>query len=200
MCDKEKASGKQAGRILGVHPRTLYNWEKQGTITAIRTPGGKRLYNVKEFIDNNEEYKHKLAYENENNKHKICYCRVSSNEQKEYLNRQIEYMKGKYPDHEIIEDIGGGLNFKRPGLNKIITFAMAKNVEEVIIVSKDRLARVGYELIEDIIAYSEGKIIVDSEKELGQEEELAEDMLQVINTIVAQMNDTKRHKLSNKNE
>lgn len=38
--------GKQASKILGVHQRTLYQWDAKGLIETIRTRGGKRLYNV----------------------------------------------------------------------------------------------------------------------------------------------------------
>jgi excisionase family DNA binding protein len=43
-------SGKEACQKLGVHSRTLYNWEEKGKIDTIRTPGGKRLYNVDKYI------------------------------------------------------------------------------------------------------------------------------------------------------
>ena len=36
--------------LLGVHQRTLYQWDKKGLIETVRTPGGKRLYNVTKFL------------------------------------------------------------------------------------------------------------------------------------------------------
>ena len=66
-------------------------------------------------------------YLNRNNlnvKIKICYCRVSSYDQKEDLDRQILYLTEKYPEHEIIKDIGSGINFKRKGLLKIVNLAI----------------------------------------------------------------------------
>jgi len=44
---EEFVSGLKASEILGVHQRTLYLWDKKKIIDTIRTPGGKRLYNVK---------------------------------------------------------------------------------------------------------------------------------------------------------
>jgi len=35
--------GKEASNILGVHQRTLMNWDRKGLIETIRTPGNKRL-------------------------------------------------------------------------------------------------------------------------------------------------------------
>lgn len=53
----EFMSAQKNREILGVHPRTLYNWEKGNKINAIKTPGGKRLYNISSFIIKNPEYK-----------------------------------------------------------------------------------------------------------------------------------------------
>ncbi len=54
MSKKEKyLGGKDASKLLGVHQRTLYQWDAKGKIETIRTPGGKRLYNVEKYL--NEE-------------------------------------------------------------------------------------------------------------------------------------------------
>ena len=50
---EEYLGGKQASKILGVHQRTLMNWDRKGLIETKRTPGNKRLYNVKKFIGKN---------------------------------------------------------------------------------------------------------------------------------------------------
>ena len=39
MTDKY-VTGKEASKILGVHQRTLYQWEEKNKISVIRTPGG----------------------------------------------------------------------------------------------------------------------------------------------------------------
>ena len=36
------------------------------------------------------------------------------------LNSQIEHLKTRYPNHELIEDVGSGLNFKRKGFNALL--------------------------------------------------------------------------------
>ena len=46
----EYVSGSKASAILGVHQRTLYLWDEKKLIDVIRTPGGKRLYNVKKYL------------------------------------------------------------------------------------------------------------------------------------------------------
>jgi excisionase family DNA binding protein len=187
--------GKEASTILGVHQRTLYQWEEKGKIDTIRTPGGKRLYNVEKFLKNKDD---KIIDNNEINEErmKIIYIRVSSISQKDDLERQKIYMQKRYPKHYLVEDIGSGMNLNKRGIRKIIKWAIEGKVEEVVIAYKDRLARFGYELIEDLIKeYSSGRIIVlNKKKETEPEEELVKDMLQIMNIFVAKMNGLRKYK------
>lgn len=191
-CIDKYVGGKQATAILGVHYRTLYNWERDGIIKTIRTPGGKRLYDVSGYLEENKK-------EKKEEKKKICYCRVSSSGQKDDLKRQVKYMQENYPDYEIIKDIGSGLNLNRTGLRRIIDLAIVNQIDEVVVAYRDRLARFGYELIEDLLKqYSNGKIIVINEKEnITAEEELMQDMLQVMNVFVAKMNGIRKYNKKN---
>ena len=105
-------------------------------------------------------------------------------------------MQKRYPNHLLIEDIGSGLNFNRRGLRKIIKYAINGKIEEVVIAYKDRLARFGFELIEDLIKeYSNGKIIIiHKNNDLGPEEELVKNMLQIMNIFTAKMNGFRKYK------
>ena len=188
--------GKEASEKLGVHQRTLYQWDKKRLIKVTRTPGGKRLYDVNKFLEennlkqNNEEL---LEYKDE--KLNICYIRVSTNGQKDDLERQREVMKHNYKDYLIIEDIGSGLNLNKKGLRKIINLAIKGKINKLVIAHKDRLVRFGYELIEDLIKeYSNGEIIVLNAKEYKKpEDELVNDVLQIMNVYVAKMNGLRRY-------
>ena len=101
--------GKEASKILGVHRRTLYNWEKRGFIETIRTPSNHRLYNVSKYLNDQKDKKcnsksiNKICEDEkqleENKKFNICYVRVSSHSQKDDLERQKKYMMEKYPTH-----------------------------------------------------------------------------------------------------
>jgi len=194
--------GKEASKILGVHERTLYLWDKANKIETIRTPGNKRLYNINKYLkdhlpieNNNNINTDELEHLNE--KIKIVYVRVSSLSQKDDLLRQKQYMINKYPNHTLIEDIGSGLNFNRKGLRKIIKLAIAGKIEELVVAYKDRLTRFGFELIEDLIKeYSNGKIIIiNQNKKIEPEEELIKDMLQIMNIFVAKMNGLRKYKI-----
>ena len=41
---------KETSEKLGVHFQTLRNWEKEGKIDCIRSPGGKRFYDLSGFL------------------------------------------------------------------------------------------------------------------------------------------------------
>ena len=49
---------KEAAKILGVSESTLRNWDKNGNLKALRTPGNVRRYDkdkLQEFIKNKME-------------------------------------------------------------------------------------------------------------------------------------------------
>jgi putative resolvase len=210
---EEYLSGSKASKALGVHQRTLHSWDEKKLIETIRTPGGKRLYNVRKYLQNrekNEDVKKKIINDNineiinedinedinENVKKKIIYARVSSVGQKQDLEKQILSLQTDYPNYELIKDIGSGVNLNRKGLRKIIDYAIRGEIEEVIVMHKDRLCRFGYELIEDLIKkYSNGRIIIVKKKEVKEpKEELVEDVLQIMNIFVAKMNGMRKYK------
>ena len=130
-----------------------------------------------------------------NIKHNICYIRVSSSGQKDDLEHQRQVMIKKYPKHEIIEDIGSGLNLNKRGIKRIIKLGIEGKINELVIAYKDRLTRFGYELIEDIIKdYSRGKIIVINEtKKIKPDEELVNDVMSLMNVYVAKMNGLRKY-------
>jgi putative resolvase len=164
-------SSKDTCNILGVCRRTLQNWSKTNKIEFILTNGGWRKYDVDGY----------LAKYNINEKVKVCYCRVSTHEQKEDLNRQVEYLKTKYPTHEIIKDIGSGINFKRKGLLKIIDLAIKNKLDELVITYKDRLCRIGYDMLEHImLTYSKTNIIVENKDIIPYEQKVTEDLIEII--------------------
>jgi putative resolvase len=199
--------GKEASKILGVHQRTLYQWDEKKLIETIRTPGGKRLYNVSKYLDEHKDIKHSNSEEDEDidlnnitDKLNICYVRVSSLGQKDDLERQKQFMKKQFPKHIIIEDIGSGLNLNKRGIKKIIKLGIAGKINELVVAYKDRLTRFGFELIEEIIIdYSDGKIIVLNDKEdMEPEEELVKDLMSIMNVYVAKMNGLRKYKKKDK--
>jgi len=162
---------KEAAEIIGVSPQTLRLWDKAGAIRTRRTVGNTRLYDVSEYAEPTKELS------------TVCYCRVSSPKQKADLLRQIEYVTGKYPNAEVIKDVGSGINFKRKGLNALLERAMSGEQLEVVVAYKDRLARFGYDLIERVINRTGGRIVVLNEVSLSPSDELTQDLLTILHVF-----------------
>ena len=190
---------QEAAKILGVHPRTLYKWEERGQIDVIRTPGGQRLFDVEGYL---ASARGDLAVDCEDDqlaetgRLRIIYARVSSHGQKDDLQRQVEDLRESYPHHQLIKDIGSGVNLNRRGLRQIIDLAIQGRVRELVVSHKDRLARFGYELIVDLIRdYSQGTVVVvNSTEDLEPEEELVKDVLTIMNVFVARMNGMRKYR------
>ena len=180
-------SRKETCDILGIHYKTLYRLAENKEIETIKI-GSQQMYNINKYLKS-------LKVENTNKKN-ICYCRVSSAKQKEDLNRQIKYMSEKYPNYEIIKDIGSGINMNREGLKKIIDLGIKGEINELVIAYKDRLCRFGFEMIERIIKeYSGGKIIIlNKTEEETPTEELTKDILSIMNVYVAKVNGLRKYK------
>jgi putative resolvase len=209
-CNNPKyIGGKEASEILGVHQRTLYVWEELKKIDTIRTPGGKRLYNVEKYMKDHglvvkkiQKSKIKTTKIEElddvdsEDRLKICYARVSSVNYNDDLEKQKNLLKELYPDHILIEDIGSGINLTKKGILKIIDLAIQGNIDELVIINKDRLAKFGYDLIEHIIKkFSDGKItIINDKDEIEPEEETAQDILQVMDVFVDKINLRRKYK------
>ena len=195
--NEEYLPGSKASKQLGVHQRTLHEWDRKGLIDVIRTPGNKRMYNVKKYLcDKNPElYCQEEAVIPDNGNLEIIYARVSTHNQKNDLVHQIEDLQKDYPEYLLIKDIGSGINLNRKGLRRIIKLAIEGRVKKLVISHKDRLARFGFDLIEDLIKdYSKGEIIIVNKKEnLEPEEELTRDVLAIMNIFVARMNGMRRY-------
>ena len=109
---------------------------------------------------------------------------MSSNKQKDDLERQIEnvktYMCAKGYQFEIITDIGSGINYNKKGLNELIHKITNSEIERIVILYKDRLLRFGFELIENLCdKYGVAIEIIDN-TEMTEEQELVEDLIQIV--------------------
>lgn len=200
-------TSKQACLFFNVNECTLRRWADDGIIDIVRNNTGHkfghRRYDVNSYKKNTEK-QNQIAEQNgtdlkQNNENKligkICYCRVSSRHQKDDLERQIKFMEQKYPGYEIIKDIGSGINFKRPGLLRIIERAIDGNITEVVVAYKDRLCRFGYEILECIFDKCKVKLVVlDNQNSKSAEQELSEDLLNIIHVFSCRSNGKRKYK------
>lgn len=168
-------------KIVNVIPNTLRVWDKQGKLTPIRLKSGHRRYT--------DEHLAKLRNDIIVNDKKlsVVYCRESTKEQRELLERQEQILKnfcfsnGIQID-KVYKDFGSGLNYNRTEFKNLINDICCGKIGKLIIFYKDRLVRFGFEFFEQLSQiYNFEIIIVDnSESNKSKEKEFADDIISII--------------------
>ena len=171
-------SAKTVTKILGVTAQTLRNWDKEDKLkpTYVKS-NGYRYYSEESILAYTQERKTKK------NLNVIGYTRVYKENEIE-LSKQKEniekYLKERYEHYEIIEDIGSGINYNKPGLLKLIEKINKKEVDVIVVLYKDRLLRFGFELVEHFASLNNVKIEVLDKIDKTQDEELLETLKEII--------------------
>lgn len=180
--------------LIGVTQQTLRNWDKVGKLKPNHTSkSGYRYYSQQQL-----QYYLGLKGENAVIKKVVGYCRVSSNKQKDDLERQIEnvksYMIAKGYSFEIVKDIGSGINYNNKGLNQLIDMIISCEVEKIVVLYKDRLLRFGYELIENLCSKYGTTIEIIDNTEKTEEQELVEDLIQIVTVFSCKLQGRRANK------
>ncbi len=178
----------QAAQRLGVTPKTLRVWERQGKIHSVRTPGNQRRYTPAE-IDR------LLGLPQPTHPRCVIYARVSSHQQTKdgNLERQVERLKvyatqKGYAVIKVLNETGSGLNEKRRQLSKLFQMVHAGEVDVVVIEFKDRLARFGYTYIERFLqAFGVTLEVVEATEPKSAHQELVEDLLSILTCFSARL-------------
>ena len=160
----------------GVHYRTAMVWMHDGKlpVSVVRTPGGH--YRVVENAP--------VALTSGKS---VLYGRVSSHDQKADLTRQMERLRSfasglGLQDVEAVEELGSGLNGKRPKLLKLLA---DPGVTRIVVEHRDRLARFGVEYIEAALQ-AQGRSLVVAEA--GEQKlDIVQDFIDVVTSMCARI-------------
>lgn len=169
---------KQAAKILGVHVSSLRRWESEGKLKAIRTPGGQRRYSLEEVEASAGQSQPIVT---------VCYARVSTHSQRDDLERQIDFLRSRFPDAELLSDVGSGLNFRRRKFLAILDRILTGDVQRLVVAHPDRLVRFGFELIKWLCEKTGCELVVLHERKLSPEQELVADMLSIIHCFSSRL-------------
>ena len=71
-----------------------------------------------------------------------------------------QFMQERFPDANIVTDVGGGLNFQRKGLVSLLERLHRGDKLRIVVAHRDRLARFGFELIQWMAEQNGGEILV----------------------------------------
>jgi putative resolvase len=176
---------KEACLLLGLHPRTIQKWDKQGKIRVVRTPGGRRRIPESEIRRLQGEKGIRSI---------IGYARVSSNTQKDDLERQVEYLR-QSGVQEVITDIGSGLNEKRKGFLRLLDRVLHNEVDKVVILYEDRLTRFGFDTLKKVFEAHGTTIEVLNQTDVKPpQQELVEDLITIISHFSGKLYGMRSHK------
>ena len=174
------STGKAAKR-LGVSVKTLQRWEREGRLIPVaRTDSNRRLYTetqLREFIG--------WRQAPENPSRVVAYCRVSSAAQKPDLANQRrvleEFVVARgLANVEFIEEVGGGLNFKRKRFLALMDEIGQRSINTLILAHRDRLTRFGFDWFEHYAKTHGCEILVLNQERLSPEQEMVQDLMTIV--------------------
>lgn len=117
----------------------------------------------------------------------VLYGRVSSHDQKDDLTKQMDRLRGfasglGLQNVEVVEELGSGLNGKRPKLLKLLADS---TVTRIVVEHRDRLARFGVEYIEAALQ-AQGRALIVAE--MGEQKlDLVQDFIDVVTSMCARI-------------
>ena len=176
-----------AARRLGVTTKTLQRWDRCGTFTPLaRSPTGLRLYSESQIAERIGLPLRIKPYRI------IVYCRVSSAAQKPDLRNQRRVLEEfctarGLANVEFIEEIGGGLNFKRRHLLELTDAIARGEVRTFVLAHRDRLTRFGYEWFEHVAHLGGCELLVLNQERLSPEQEMVQDMMTVVHCFSSRL-------------
>lgn len=186
----------QIQKEFSISTSTLRNWATNNKIryTRLGTDKGKRLYNINDIKEIFCKRKNNFKNVNCKNDKVLIYARVSSSQQKDDLQRQVDILSKKYPDADIIKDIGSTLNYKRKGLTLLLDRAYKRDFNKLVILYKDRLCRFAFDLFTIIFRQQNIEIEVVSDNDDSLQEpinsqfEMEQDLLAIVDQFVSKNN------------
>jgi len=180
----------EAAKRLGVTRMTVLRWIRAGKIKAYKVGREHRI----------PESEIKRILEGKVPDEVVIYARVSSRDQKEDLERQVEYLKGYcttkgYKVARILTDIASGLNEDRKGLRQLFRLVESGEITKVVITCRDRLTRFGFRYLEQYFSSHgvEIEVIFDDESKTP-EKELVEDLLSIVTSFAGKLYGIRSHK------
>lgn len=177
-----------AAKELGISTKTLRRWADSGKIRSERSPSGQRRFF---WVDIKRITPRELNQLDD--RITINYARVSSHDQKDDLTRQAQVLEAFSTangwQYETIQDLGSGLNYNKKGLQKLLKRIMQGDVARLVLTHKDRLLRLGSELVFAMCEEFETEVVIinKSSEELSFEQELVTDMIELITVFSARL-------------
>ena len=184
---------KDFAELLGVSVKTLQRWDRDGILKANRTPTDRRYYTYDQYL----QFKG-IQIENDI-RDTVIYARVSTRNQKDDLQNQVEFLKQFCNAkgiivNQCIEDFGSGLNYNRKKWNKLLDEVMENKIKTIVISNKDRFIRFGYDWFEKFCEKFNTKIIIVNNETLSSNEELVQDIISILHVFSCKLYGLRKYK------
>ena len=185
-------SPKNFSKLVGVSVFTLQRWDRNGTLTAHRTPTNRRYYTHDQYL----QYRGLVSGARGKT---IAYVRVSSPSQKKDLILQKDALRAYCLEQRIkvdqwIEDIGSALNYQRKGFNQVIEDIELGHVKRLVLGYEDRFVRFGYDWFEAFCERHGTEIVVVNGESFSPEQELVKDLLAIVTVFSARLHGLRSQK------
>ena len=184
---------KDFAELLGVSVKTLQRWDRDGILKANRSPTDRRYYTYDQYL----QFK---GIQTENDiRDIVIYARVSTRNQKDDLQNQVEFLKQFCNAkgiivNQCIEDFGSGLNYNRKKWNKLLDEVMENKIKIIVISNKDRFIRFGYDWFEKFCEKFNTKIIIVNNETLSPNEELVQDIISILHVFSCRLYGLRKYK------
>ena len=176
MAHEGLTTGKSAAYV-GRHPKTMQALDRSGALPAYRTSTGKRYWlksDLDKYLGRTAIAPHRV----------VAYCRVSSQAQRLDLKNQRRIVEEfciarGIANVDFIEEIGGGLNFKRPKFLALVDSLVAGEIACLVVAHKDRLARFGFPLLSHLCSAHGCELLVINIEQVSPEQEMVQDLMAI---------------------
>lgn len=176
----------KAAQALGLHVKTLQRLDREGKLVAGRTATGRRYYTQAQLL----EFRGLRVPGGK--KAVVVYCRVSSQAQRSDLANQRRVLEEfcaarGLSDVEFVQEVGGGLNFKRPGFLSIMDRLVGNEIATLVVAHRDRLVRFGFPFVQHLCEQHGCELLVLNNESLSPEQEMIQDMLAIVHCFSARL-------------
>ena len=184
---------KDFAELVGVSVKTLQRWDREGILKAYRTPTERRYYTHAQYLS------FMGAGAKNDQGEVVIYARVSTRNQKDDLQKQVDFLRtfcnarGMIVDN-CIEDFGSGLNYNRKKWNQLLDDVIDGKIKTIVISSKDRFTRFGYDWFEKFCLKFDTSIIVVNNDALSPNEELVEDIISILQVFSCRLYGLRKYK------
>ena len=172
----------QYAKQQGIGYSTALRWWRQGNIRGYQAPTGTIIVEGETRLQVAEEQV-------------VIYARVSSPEHRDTLERQAERLSQYgttrgYQVHQVVKEIGSGVNDSRP---KLLAILQDQRATRIVVEHKDRLTRFGFRYLETLLEVQGRTIEVVNTAE-NSTEDLLSDLASIMYSFCARLYGQRRAK------